>query len=135
VTTLQPFNWKPFKRCPPTLEFRNTWLKPGVNERHCLPYLELTFEAKPGWLFFSRSNAGLVLPLPNLRYDDTAVPVFLFRPFGYSPMRSQSVSWKLLLNCSVWLLFAAAVVGSGRAPDYEAAIASGQPNSSQGKHL
>jgi CHAT domain-containing protein/Flp pilus assembly protein TadD len=47
VTTLQPFDWKPFKRFPSALEFRDTWLKPGVNERCCVLRLQFTFEAKP----------------------------------------------------------------------------------------
>jgi hypothetical protein len=33
VTTLRPFDWKPFKRFPLNFEFRVTWLKPGVNEK------------------------------------------------------------------------------------------------------
>jgi hypothetical protein len=46
-------------------------------------------------------------------------------------MRRQSVSWKLLVSCFVWLLLGAAVARSGRAPEFEAAIAPAQPNSSQ----
>ncbi len=30
---LRDVNWKPFKRFPCSLPMRNTWLKPGVNER------------------------------------------------------------------------------------------------------
>jgi hypothetical protein len=36
VTTLRPFEWKPFKRFRLNFEFRDTWLKPGVNERDCV---------------------------------------------------------------------------------------------------
>jgi len=46
-------------------------------------------------------------------------------------MRSQSVSWKLLLSCFVWLLIGIPVAGRERAPEYMAAIAPTQPNSSQ----
>jgi len=45
-------------------------------------------------------------------------------------MRRQSISWKLLLTCFVWLLLGAALAGSGRALKYEAAMATPQPNSS-----
>ena len=38
--------------------------------------------------------------------------------------------WKLLLSCFVWLLLGAAVAAGGRAPEYDAAIAT-EPNSSQ----
>ena len=48
-----------------------------------------------------------------------------------SPMRRRSISWKLLLSCFVSLLLGAAVAGSGRGSEYEAAMAPAQPNSSQ----
>ena len=50
-------------------------------------------------------------------------------------MRSQSVSWKLLLSCSVWLSVGAAVANNGRAPNHDAAIALNQPNLSQSNYL
>jgi hypothetical protein len=48
-----------------------------------------------------------------------------------SPIVRRSISWTLLLSCFVSLLLGAAVAGSGRAPEYETAIAPVQPNSSQ----
>jgi len=33
VTTVRSFDWKPSKRFQLHFQFRNTWLKPGVNER------------------------------------------------------------------------------------------------------
>jgi hypothetical protein len=39
--------------------------------------------------------------------------------------------WKLLLSCFIWLLLGAAVAGSGRALEYEAATEPTRPNSSQ----
>ena len=50
-------------------------------------------------------------------------------------MRSQSVSWELRLSCFVGLLLGAAVAASGRAPNYQAAIAPIQPKSSQGNDI
>jgi|SRR5215475_15194039 len=50
-------------------------------------------------------------------------------------MRRQSVSWKLLLSGFAWLLFGAAVAGSGRAPEYDAAIAPAQSNWSRAQHF
>src|SRR5262245_11212134 len=50
-------------------------------------------------------------------------------------MRRQSVGWKLLLSGFAWLLFGAVVAGSERAPEYDAAIAPAQPNSSQAQHF
>jgi hypothetical protein len=44
-------------------------------------------------------------------------------------MRRRSHKWKLLVVCS--LLLGAAVAASGRGPEYEAAMAPAQPNSSQ----
>jgi hypothetical protein len=54
-----------------------------------------------------------------------------FQGSGVSPVRRRCVSWKLLLSCFVWLLLGATVADGGRAPEYEAAIAPTQPNSSQ----
>jgi len=54
-----------------------------------------------------------------------------FKEDGLSPMRSQSVSWKLLLSCFVCLLVVAAVTGSERAPRYEAT----QPSSNEANHV
>jgi len=51
-------------------------------------------------------------------------------PVLNSTMQHRS-SWKLLLICLVWLLLGAAVAGSGRALEYEGALAPTQPNSSQ----
>ncbi|HEU5236209.1 MAG TPA: hypothetical protein VFU37_03660 [Pyrinomonadaceae bacterium] len=50
-------------------------------------------------------------------------------------MRRRFVNWKLLLSCIVWLLFGAAVAGSERAPEYNAAIAPAQSNSSHDEHI
>jgi hypothetical protein len=38
VTTFRFFDWKPFKRFPLDFQFRDTWLKPGVNERDSALY-------------------------------------------------------------------------------------------------
>jgi hypothetical protein len=50
-------------------------------------------------------------------------------------MRTQSVNWKLLLSCVVWLLPGTAVAVSGRARQHEPAIVTTQPDSTRRNHV
>jgi hypothetical protein len=50
-------------------------------------------------------------------------------------MRTQSLSWKLLLSCAVSILAGTAFAVSGRALDHGTAIAITQPNSTQSNHV